>query len=180
METNEQVKTTLVQEAEAEVVQLLKRVQELKGGDLKGVEQEVLTSMFALGRKTLERLIQAHPETVEAPARREGACGHQQRQVGQRPKQVLTLLGIITIQRAYYHCLDPAEEQEGKRPCTHGEAPADTLWGGEERRTSAGVRASGEVSGSLAHPGGNGGGVQSSVPAPDVSATGSVSDAAGG
>jgi hypothetical protein len=58
------------------------------------------------------------------------------------PKQVLTLLGKITIRRAYYQCLDPAEEQEhdGELPCTHGEAPADVLWGIEQRRSSAGVQ----------------------------------------
>jgi hypothetical protein len=140
MEPNEPLKTTLVQEAEAEVAKLLKRVQDLKAGDLKGVEQEVLAGMFALGRTTLERLIQAQPETVEAPARRQGACGHAQRLVGQRPKQVLTLLGTITIRRASYQCVNPAEEQDEKRPCTHGEAPADAQWGIEERRTSAGVQ----------------------------------------
>jgi hypothetical protein len=142
METNEQLQTTLVQEAEAEMVKLLKRVQDLKVGDLKGVEHEVLTSVFAIGRKTLERIIQAQPETVQAPARREGACGHEQRQVGQRPKRILTLLGKITIQRAYYQCLNPGEEQQcdEEPPCTHGEAPADALWGIEQRRTSAGVQ----------------------------------------
>lgn len=142
METNEQLQTTLVQEAEAEVVKLLKRVQELKVGDLKGVEHEVLTSVFAIGRATLERIIQAQPEGVEAPARREGACGHEQRLVSYRPKQVLTLLGKITIQRPYYQCLGPAEVQErkGEPRCAHGEAPADALWGIEERRTSAGVQ----------------------------------------
>lgn len=140
METNEQVKTALVQAAEHEIVNLLKRIQEVKVGDLKGVEQEVLSSVFAIGRSTLECLIQAQPEMLAAPARREGACGHAQRLVGQRPKQVLTLVGAITIQRAYYQCLDPAEEQDGKPCCTHGEAPADTVWGIEERRTSVGVQ----------------------------------------
>ena len=47
METNEALKTTVVQEAEAEIMKLLKRVQEMKVGDLKGVEQEVLKRMFA-------------------------------------------------------------------------------------------------------------------------------------
>jgi hypothetical protein len=140
METNEPLKTTLVQEAEAEVVRLLKRVQELKAGDLKGVEQEVLASMFAIGRTTLERIMQGQPETEEAPARRQGACGHEQRLVGMRPKQVLTLLGAITIQRAYYQCRTPPEEQERTALCTHGEAPADTLWGIGQRRSSAGVQ----------------------------------------
>ncbi len=140
METNEQVKTALVQEAEHEIVNLLKRMQELKAGDLQGVEQEVLASMFRLGRTTLQGLIQAQVETQETPARREGACGHEQRLVSQRPKQVLTLLGAITIQRAYYQCLHPTQERDGTRPCTHGEAPADALWGIGERRTSAGVQ----------------------------------------
>jgi hypothetical protein len=142
METNEPLQTTLIQEAEAEVGKLLKRVQDLKAGDLKGVEQEVLASMFALGRTTLERIMQAQPETEEAPARREGACGHDQRLVGMRPKQILTLLGAITMQRAYYQCrIPPADQQqEGTPPCTHGEAPADTLWGIGQRRTSAGVQ----------------------------------------
>ena len=38
---------------------LLTRVQKLKEGDLKGVEHEVLTGVFALGRITLERIMQA-------------------------------------------------------------------------------------------------------------------------
>jgi hypothetical protein len=100
-------------------------MQELNVGDLKGVEHEVLASVFAIGRTILERIIQAQSETGEAPARCEGACGHEQRLVSQRPKQVLTLLGTITIRRAYDQCLDLAEEQErkGELRCTHGEAP---------------------------------------------------------
>src|SRR5262249_38708504 len=31
-------------------------------------------------------------------------------------------------------------KSDGERPCRHGEAPADALWGIEERRTSAGVQ----------------------------------------
>src|SRR5262249_586728 len=108
METNAALQTALILEAEAEVKHLLKRVQALDVGDLKGVEQEVLSSMVALGRKVLEQIIQAQPETFTAPARREGACGHRQRLVSQRPKQVLTLLGTIRIHRASYQCLNPA------------------------------------------------------------------------
>ena len=142
METNEPLQTTLVQQAEAEVNHLLKRVQELSVGDLKAVEQEVLASVFHLGRSMLEQIMQAQPETREAPARREGACGHPQRLVGIRPKQILTLLGPITIRRAYYHCLAAAQEQPSPEParCREGEAPADALWGIEQRRTSAGVQ----------------------------------------
>ncbi len=38
-------------------------------------------------------------------ARREGACGHEQRLVGDRSKQVLTLLGKVTLRRPYYQCI---------------------------------------------------------------------------
>jgi hypothetical protein len=47
METNEALKTALIQEAEVEMIALLKGVQKLTEGDLKGVEHEVLTRMFA-------------------------------------------------------------------------------------------------------------------------------------
>lgn len=142
METNETVTMALIQEAEAELIKLLKRVEGLKEGDLKGVESEVLTSVFTLGRKVLEQVVQGQPEMEKAPTRRQGSCGHEQRFVGIRPKRVLTLLGPITIKRAYYCCLRQASELSQDEPgvCPHGEAPADALWGIEQRRTSAGVQ----------------------------------------
>ena len=142
METNEVLKTALVHEAEAEIVKLLKQIEELKEGDLKGVEHEVLTRMFALGRSMLERLIQDQVQTREIPTRRQGSCGHEQRLVDKRGKQILSLLGPITIQRAYYRCMLPTSETKPEEPetCTHGETPTDTLWGIGQRRTSAGVQ----------------------------------------
>lgn len=142
METNEALKTTMMREAETEIVKLLTRVEAVQVGDLRGVEREVLSSVFALGRRMLEQVVQNQPETQQAPARQSGACGHEQRLVGKRPKQIVTLLGPVTIQRAYYHCLPAAEgvEQESAVVCTHGEAPADKLWGIGKRRTSAGVQ----------------------------------------
>jgi hypothetical protein len=142
METNEVLKTALVQEAEAEIMKLLKRVEEIEEGDLKGVEQEVLTRMFAVGCRMLERVLQEQVNAKEIPTRRQGSCGHEQRLVDKRPKQILTLLGPITIRRAYYCCLppDPETNQEESSICPHGEAPADVLWGIGQRRTSAGVQ----------------------------------------
>ena len=123
METNEPLQTTLVQQAEAEVKHLLKRVQDLSVGDLKAVEQEVLASVFQLGRRMLEESMQVQPETRQAPAWREGACGHTLRLVGLRPKQFLTLPGPITIERAYYHC------QAGvKEPADDEQAQVAALW----------------------------------------------------
>lgn len=72
METNETLRRTMLQEAESEIRQLLKRVEELNEGDLRRVEQEVLTSMFALGRRVLERVIQEQMNTQEVSSRRQG------------------------------------------------------------------------------------------------------------
>src|SRR5207248_36120 len=44
-----------------------------------------------------------------------------------------------TFIRPYYQCL-PAAVPGAGRDCTHGEAPADALWGVQERRTTGGVQ----------------------------------------
>lgn len=132
----------MIREAEAEIVKVLTRVETVQGGDLKGVEHEVLTRVCALGLRILEPLLQGQPETEQAPARRPGACGHEQRLVGTCPTQTVTLLGSITIHQAYDHCTrtpHPAR-QETPSTCSHGETPADALWGSGTRRTSAGVQ----------------------------------------
>jgi len=50
----------------------------------------------------------------------------------------VTLLGKLTFKRAYYQCVVEAECMP--TGCTHGEAPADRLWGVQGRRTTAGVQ----------------------------------------
>jgi hypothetical protein len=111
METNERLKMTLVQETEAELVKLLKQVQALKDGDLKGLEQQVMQATFTIGRKVLEGIFQAQNGLGGASARRKGSCGHEQRLVSTRPKQVLTLLGKITMHRPYYQCMRTQQER---------------------------------------------------------------------
>lgn len=137
METNERVQAALWQQAEVEVQKILERVQGLADGDLKGLEEQVMATVFALGRAWMESLLSSRQHSERPAARRLGACGHKQRLVGERPKHVLTLLGKVTMHRAYYQCL--TEETE-ETVCTHGEAPADALWGVQERRTTAGVQ----------------------------------------
>jgi hypothetical protein len=137
METNESVQAALWHHAEMEVQKVMERVQGLADGDLKGLEEQVMATVFALGRAWMESLLSSRQHSERPAARRLGACGHEQRLVGERPKQVLTLLGKVTMRRAYYQCLiEEAEETS----CTHGEAPADALWGIHERRTTAGVQ----------------------------------------
>lgn len=142
METKEGLKRALLQEAEAGILKLLQQLHKLPEGDLKGLEQQVMETIFAIGRGWMQSVLSEAVPEEPAPAERVGSCGHQQQLVGYRPKQVLTLLGKITFKRAYYQCVVEEERAEvsGQQGCTHGEAPADRLWGVQGRRTSAGVQ----------------------------------------
>ena len=146
METSEGVKTALSQQAEAGVRKLLESLQTLKEGDLKELEQQVLTTILSVGRGWMESLLSERAAGEPAAGERIGTCGHPQQLEGYRPKQVLTLLGKVHVKRAYYRCR--VEEQPGSRAgegcppqgCTHGEAPADVRWGLQGGRTSPGVQ----------------------------------------
>lgn len=140
MKTDESVKAKLMQTAETEMAQIVERVHTLHEGDLMGIEEEVLKMIFRLGRTVLEEVVTQQTEQDAAAKRRVGRCGHEQRLMGERPKQVLTLLGEITVQRAYYQCQRETNETEERPGWTHGEAPADAVWGIEEQRTSGGVQ----------------------------------------
>jgi hypothetical protein len=142
METSEGMENVLLHEADAEVRQLLQSLQTLPQGDLKGLEQQIMASVFHIGRRWLEQVLTASDVQAQEPTERTGACGHVQHLVGYRPRQVLTLLGKISFKRAYYQCCLPADEAEAESlsSCTHGEAPADACWGLHGQRTTAGVQ----------------------------------------
>jgi hypothetical protein len=149
VETSDGLKTALRQTVETEVMKLVESLRDVARGDLKGVEEQIMRSVFALGRTLMEQVLSSGAEHESSAARRVGECGHRQRLVGERPKQLLTLMGKVTFRRAYYQCLPEDGEQavEGQaaggseeQACTHGHAPADALWGVQERRTTAGVQ----------------------------------------
>jgi hypothetical protein len=148
MQTSEGMEKVLLQEAEAEVRTLLQSLQSLKEGDLKGLEQQIMASVFRIGRRWMEQVLSPSGAEAKEPTVRTGACGHVQHLVGYRPRQVLTLLGKISFKRAYYQCCVPVEEpadepkaeEESQPLCTHGEAPADARWGLQSQRTTAGVQ----------------------------------------
>lgn len=139
METNEAMKKSLLSLAETGIETFMQSLGEVKEGDLEALEQQILTHVFAIGRAWLEGVLSQQARVSGSPARRMGTCGHRQRLVGMRPRQVLTLLGEITIERAYYQCLEADESQEETR-CSHGEAPFDASWGLRSKRSSPGVQ----------------------------------------
>src|SRR2546421_2080068 len=138
METNEKLKIALVQEMEKEILKLIDHLETIQAGDLQTLEQSVLRACLSVGRTMMERILNHSEEEADRPARREGACGHKQRLVGIRPKQLHTLMGKVTIRRAYYQCV--VEEEEPSATCSHGQAPWDVVWGQIAGRTSPGVQ----------------------------------------
>src|SRR5690349_14632039 len=111
METSKGMENVLLQEAKVEVRNLLQSLQSLKEGDLKGLEQQIMTSVFRIGRRWMQQMLSASGTQAKEPTERTGQCGHVQHLVGYRPRQVLTRLSKISFTRAYYQCCLPAEEQ---------------------------------------------------------------------
>src|SRR6266852_2688308 len=103
METNETVKAALVQAAEHEMYKLITTWQEVPVGNLKDLEQQVMQAALAIGACWLGELLSGQARQ-QAPARRKGSCGHRQRLVGLREKEVLTLVGEVKWKRHYYQC----------------------------------------------------------------------------
>jgi hypothetical protein len=95
--------------------------------DLEAVEMAVRSSMHRAGAAALSRLLSMdarHPEQVDC------ACGQPARYHDTRPKQLLTVLGPLEIDRAYYHCAH----------CRQGHSPRDRELDVEGTQCSPGVR----------------------------------------
>ncbi len=142
MKTNEPLKKALLEQVAQEVEKLLQNIESVEEGKFQEAEQVILKSAMSVGRGWLEQIMNGAREENCAPARREGACGHRQRLVGEREKTVLTMMGKITLHRPYYQCMEKEKEQNGEEGtlCRHGEGPLEKLWGIEHGRTSPGVQ----------------------------------------
>ncbi|GAC1349314.1 MAG: hypothetical protein NVSMB27_21280 [Ktedonobacteraceae bacterium] len=137
METNEQRKKAVSAAIQEEVEGFFAQMQDLSEGDLEHLEEQVVKTSQQMGRRLLEGILDSRLREQRPVARRQGRCGHRQRLVGERPKELLTLVGPVRFVRPYYQCLEvPAADES----CTHGEAPDDALWGVHERRTTSGVQ----------------------------------------
>lgn len=86
--------------------------------DLTQSEVAILTAVRRIGAKALELRMSRQPLGYESP-RRACVCGGCQRLVEHRPRTLATLMGSLTIRRAYYHC----------RACGRSAAPYDARVG---------------------------------------------------
>ncbi len=139
METNERLRKVLREALEEELETFLEQVKQVKEGELERLEKQGVKSSQAMGRKLMEAVLNSRLHEQRPAARREGNCGHRQRLVGERAKELITLVGPVHFVRPYYQCLQVGEREE-EQDCSHGEAPADALWGVHEQRTTAGVQ----------------------------------------
>lgn len=137
METNEQMKKAVRAAIQEELEGFFAQVQDLSEGDLEHLEEQVVKTSQQMGRSLLEGILNSRLREQRPVARRQGSCGHHQRLVGERPKELLTLVGPVTFVRPYYQCLAVPEADAS---CTHGEAPDDAVWGVQQRRTTSGVQ----------------------------------------
>jgi hypothetical protein len=92
------------------------------------VELAIRAGLTGLGREVLERLLAA--DAGYAGPRAGCRAGHQAGLVSVREKTVDTVLGPVTLNRAWYHCRD----------CGHGFAPLDEQLGTAGQTMSPGLR----------------------------------------
>ena len=141
METNEPGQKERYQEVERTLVRLVEEVEGIEDGNLRELEQKIYKGVLELGRNLFQCRINQSGE--KAPGNQVGACGHEQHIVDYRTKQILTMMGKIEFKRAYYQCQmkkeQESEEEKQKQGCP-GRAPADQVWGIDQRRTTPGVQ----------------------------------------
>jgi hypothetical protein len=95
--------------------------------DLEAVEMAVRGSMHRVGAAALSHLLSMpSPQPQQVPC----ACGHLARYHSRRPKQLLTVLGRLDSERAYYVCPH----------CHQGHSPRDRELDVEGTECSPGVR----------------------------------------
>jgi len=95
--------------------------------DLEAVEMATRAAMHQAGAALLSQLLsdsEPPPEAVPCD------CGHSARYHDSRPKQILTVVGAVEFERAYYYCPH----------CHHGQSPRDRELDVEATAYSPGVR----------------------------------------
>jgi hypothetical protein len=80
--------------------------------DLEALEMAIRDSVHDLGSRLLEKVLNSDQGGYGGP-KMEVEAGQEARFLGYRDKEVLTVVGPVKIQRAYYYC---AESHQGRIP----------------------------------------------------------------
>ncbi len=116
VELIEQIRTRAAHEAEAMLRAAWQAIQDPEV-DLCQLEHGVRDQSLALGGRVLEQALALSGNGYQGGSRA-CPCGGRQRFVSHRAKRLVTLLGELTVRRAYYHC----------RGCQRGAVPWDQHW----------------------------------------------------
>ena len=95
-------RTQIVAAAQAELAQLVGELLDAPAMDLATAERLTLERVRGLGARLLEHSLSARGAGKSAP-RLPCACGGAATCAGYRPKDIQTVVGWITLRRAYYH-----------------------------------------------------------------------------
>ena len=93
METNETAKREQYRAAEQELLKLIEGVEEIKEGDIKGLEEKIYEGIFKIGKRLMDGVLNKEKASVQPKI--EGECGHDQELIGYRTKKMLTLFGEV-------------------------------------------------------------------------------------
>lgn len=114
---------------QAELEQLWEEIVSAEQQDLERAEVLMRAGVLAIGARLLEAALAARGSGKTGPRRR-CACGGWAVFDGYRTKQVQTLVGWMTLRRAYYPCA----------ACQHGHCPLDAALGVQRDSLSPGLR----------------------------------------
>jgi hypothetical protein len=123
------MRTAVLEEMRKELAALWETLTGGPEAGLEVVEGRVRDGVLAIGARLVEATVAARG-TGKAGARIACACGGEARCEGYRAKQVQTVVGWISVRRAYYAC--PG--------CGQGHCPLDAMLGLERDSHSPGVR----------------------------------------
>ena len=92
--------TTVAQE----VLNLIQSQHGRMGEDLSAAERIIKAQIDQVGKVALQLHMDQHPQLGYEGTRQKCSCGQQRRFVNHRAKTFQTVLGAVTLHRAYYHC----------------------------------------------------------------------------
>jgi hypothetical protein len=89
------------------------------GAALGVLEDAMRAALASAGAALLQAVLDQEGDGYAGPRAGCGGCGGQAAHAGRRPRTITTVLGAVTLQRAWYHCA----------ACKHGSAPRDRQLG---------------------------------------------------
>jgi hypothetical protein len=87
-----------------EVLNLIRSQQGAMGDDLSSAERIIKAQLDQVGKVALQLHMDQHQRLGYQGSSRDCSCGQKRRFVNHRPKMFKTVLGEVTLHRAYYHC----------------------------------------------------------------------------